>query len=168
MSAVEKMLLPALIAALCLAAVWKRLPAYDLFVEGCKKGLQTAVTVLPNLVAMMVALACMKASGLTDALCALFKPLAQWLNLPPEVASLVLLKPLSGSASLATLENLMREFGADSRVGLIACIIMGSSETIFYTVCVYLGAIGEKRSGYAVPCALFGTFCGILAAGLLF
>ncbi|MDD3410693.1 MAG: nucleoside recognition domain-containing protein [Eubacteriales bacterium] len=164
----ESWLLPALLLPLLTAALFKRLPTYDLFVEGCKTGLRTAVHVLPNLLAMMVALSFMNASGLTEALCGLCAPLFTLLGLPPEVAPLAFLRPLSGSAALAAVEELMARHGPDSRVGLIACTIMGSSETIFYTICVYLGAIREKRSRYAVPCALIGTLCSMVAAGRLF
>ena len=85
-----------------------------------------------------------------------------------ELAPLVLLRPLSGSASLAMLENLLTQYGPDSRIGLIACVVMGSSETIFYVVCVYMSAAKDKRTGYAVPCALLGSLAGLLLAGKLF
>ena len=161
-------LLPLLFLLLSGAALWKRLPAYDLFCEGCKEGLRTAVAVLPNLIAMMVAIAFLSASGLTGAIADAVAPVFAALGLPPELAPLALMRPISGSASLAMVESLMREHGADSRVGQIACVVMGSSETILYTVCVYLGAIRQKRSGYAVPCALLGALAALVCAGLFF
>ncbi len=130
------LMLPALMLALLIGAAWRRLPMYDLFVEGAKEGMRVAAGVLPNLAAMLCAISLMQASGLMEALCGLFAPLFAWLGLPKEVAPLVLLRPMSGSASLAMVERLMREYGADSRIGLIACTVMGSSETIFYTICV--------------------------------
>ncbi len=148
--------------------MWRRLPVYDLFVRGCREGLRAAAGVLPNLLAMMVALAFLNASGLADALAGLCAPAFRAVSLPPEIAPLALMRPLSGSASLAALEGLMREHGPDSRVGLIACTLMGSSETIFYTVCVYLGAIRERRSRYAVPCALLGALAALLLSGALY
>lgn len=111
------LMLPALMLALLIGAAWRRLPMYDLFVEGAKEGMRVAAGVLPNLAAMLCAISLMQASGLMEALCGLFAPLFAWLGLPKEVAPLVLLRPMSGSASLAMVERLMREYGADSRIG---------------------------------------------------
>ena len=161
-------IVPSAILLLLLAGAWKRLPMYDLFVTGARSGLQTAVQVLPNLAAMLCAIAVMQASGLMDALCSLCAPVFGWLGLPPETAPLVLLRPLSGSGALAVLETIMEQHGPDSRIGLIACTVMGSSETIFYTVCVYMSAIDRRETGYAIPCALLGALAGTCAAGMLF
>lgn len=162
------LMLPALMLALLIGAAWRRLPMYDLFVEGAKEGMRVAAGVLPNLAAMLCAISLMQASGLMEAPCGLFAPLFAWLGLPKEVAPLVLLRPMSGSASLAMVERLMREYGADSRIGLIACTVMGSSETIFYTICVYMSVARDRRTGYAAPCALLGSLLGVWLAGRLF
>lgn len=168
MPSFETLLLPLLLLWLLLGAAWKRLPVYDLFTAGCKKGLKVALDVLPNLAAMMVALNVLSASGLMDAVLGLLSPVFSVLGLPAEVAPMAILRPLSGSASLSMLEQLMNQYGADSRIGLIACTLMGSSETIFYTVCVYLGATTQRKSGYAIPCALLGAFAAMLLAGVFF
>lgn len=168
MQSIESLVIPVLLLWLLLAAAWKRLPVYDLFTKGCKEGLRVAVGVLPNLAAMMVALSMLAASGCLDAIIRLCAPAFQILGLPAEVAPLALLRPLSGSASLGMVEQLLAGHGADSRVGLIACTLMGSSETIFYTVCVYLGAVKQKSAGYAIPCALLGSVCAMVVAGWLF
>ncbi|MCI6378692.1 MAG: spore maturation protein [Clostridiales bacterium] len=162
------LILPMLLLALLLGAAWRRLPMYDLFVTGAKEGMRVAASVLPNLAAMLCAISLMQASGLMDALCEVCAPLFAWLGLPKEVAPLVLLRPLSGSASLAMVERLMRQYGADSRIGLIACTVMGSSETIFYTICVYMSVARDRRTGYAAPCALIGSLVGVWLAGRLF
>lgn len=162
------LLLPVLILWLLCAGAVKRLALYDLFVTGAKQGLQTAVQVLPNLAAMLCAISFMEASGLTAALCRACAPVFSMLGLPGEVAPLVLLRPLSGSASLGMVENLMGAHGPDSRVGLIACTIMGSSETIFYTLCVYLSAARDRRAGYALPCSLLGALAGVLLAPVFY
>lgn len=160
--------IPVLLLALLGCAAWKRLPAYDLFVDGAKEGMRVAVSVLPNLAAMLCAITLMQSSGLMDALCRLCAPALHWLGLPAEVAPLVMLRPMSGSASLAMVERLMAEYGADSRIGLVACTVMGSSETIFYTICVYMSAIDRRKTGYAVPCSLIGALAGVWLAGRLF
>lgn len=163
-----ELIFPFLILMLLMAAAIKRLPIYDLFVRGAKSGMQTAVDILPNLAAMLCAISLFQTSGLMEALSVWFAPAAKILRLPAETVPLVLLRPVSGSASLAMLENLLAQYGADSRTGLIASVIMGSSETIFYTVCVYMSAAGEKKTGYAIPCALAGMLAGTCVAGMLF
>lgn len=164
----HELLIPLLILWLLCAATLKRLSLYDLFVNGAKQGLQVTLQVLPNLAAMLCAISLMEYSGLTAALCQLCAPLFTALGLPGEIAPLVMLRPLSGSASLGMVENLMNAYGADSRIGLIACTVMGSSETIFYTICVYMSAGDDRRTGYAVPCSLIGAFCGIWLASAFF
>ena len=154
--------------ALLTTAVWKKLPVYDLFVSGAREGMRTAAQVLPNLAAMLCAITLMQRSGLMDALCSLCVPAARLIGLPAEVAPMLLLRPMSGSASLAVAEQLMQQHGPDSRVGLLAGTLMGSSETIFYTVCVYMSAAQKKETGYAIPCALAGMAAGIIAASLLY
>ena len=162
------MIVPGCMLLVLVAAACRRLPAYDLFVEGAREGIAVAVRVLPNLAAMLVAIGLMQASGLMDALCVLLAPAFEWAGLPGEVAPLVLLRPMSGSASLAMVERLISQFGPDSRIGLVACTVMGSSETIFYTICVYMSAVDRRETGYAVPCSLLGALAGALLAGALF
>lgn len=168
MTRLTSYILPGLIFVLLTACLIKRVPVYDRFVQGAKKGLSVAVGILPNLVAMLCAITLLTASGLTDTLTVWLAPVLAFLGVPKEVAPLALLRPLSGSASLAMLETILKEHGADSRIGLIASTLMGSSETIFYTVCIYLSAVRLKRGGYAIPCALMGMLAGLIAAAACF
>ena len=161
-------ILPLIILLLLAAAVWKKLPLYDLFVTGARSGLQTAVQILPNLAAMLCAIQLMRTTGLLDALCRLCAPLLCAMGLPPEVAPLVMIRPFSGSGGLAMLKEILESCGADSRAGLVASTVMGSSETIFYTVCVYMSAAGQRKTGYAIPCSLIGALAGTWLAGMLF
>ena len=162
------LLWPLLLLLLLGAAIWKRLPIYDLFVSGARDGMAIAVQVLPNLAAMLVAVQLMEATGLTRQICIWCAPLLDGLGLPREVAPLVAVRPLSGSASLAVLERLLAQYGPDSRIGLIASTAMGSSETIFYTICVYLSSCKDRRTGYAIPCALLGMVAGLWVCGCFF
>jgi len=154
--------------AVLLAGAWKRLPMYDLFASGARSGMKTAVQVLPNLAAMLCAIALMQASGMMELVCRLCAPILTSIGLPPETAPLILLRPLSGSGALAMVEQLMKQYGPDSRIGLIACTVMGSSETIFYTICIYMSAVDRKETGYAIPCSLLGALAGVWVAGMLF
>ncbi len=161
-------LVPVLMLAVLTGGMFKRLPVYDLFVEGAREGARVAVQVLPNLAAMLCAISLMQASGLMNALCRLCAPALTLLGLPVETAPLILLRPMSGSGALAMLERLLEQFGADSRVGLIASTVMGSSETIFYTVCVYMSPLKKHDAGYAIPCSILGTLAGVWIAGMVF
>lgn len=159
---------PGLIILILAAAAFRRQPVYDLFAEGASEGMKTAVKLLPNLAAMLCAVSVMQASGLMDALNGVLAPLFRLAGLPEEIAPLVLVRPVSGSGALAVLSELLETCGPDSRTGLIACTVMASGETIFYTVCVYTGAVGKQKAGYAIPCALAGSLAGVWVAGMLF
>ncbi len=162
------MLVLMLTAALLTWAALKKLPMYDLFTAGAQKGLETAVKVLPNLAAMLCAISLMQASGLMDALNSLCAPVLRWMGLPEALGPLILIRPMSGSGALAMLEELLERLGPDSRGGLIASTVTGCGETIFYTVCVYLSAAGQKKTSYAIPCSLAGALAGVWLAGMLF
>lgn len=159
---------PLLLGAVLITGILRKLPIYQLFVEGAKNGLEVTLTVLPNLAAMLAAIHLMDAMGLTALLCKWMEPLLRLLGLPGELAPLAAIRPLSGSAALAMLERILEQYGADSRIGLTASVLMGSSETIFYTVCVYTSGLKEKRTGYAIPCALAGMLAGLWVSGLFF
>ena len=153
---------------LCLGCgIVKRVPLYDAFLEGAKEGVETARYILPALVAMLCAIRAFTACGLMERLCLLLEPAAAWVNLPRETLPLMLFKPLSGSASLAMLREIFSEYGPDSRAGLAASVMMGSSETVFYTCGVYLAAAGVKKSRHIIPCALMAWLAGGIMAGAL-
>ena len=151
---------------LCLTVgAFRRVPVFDAFLEGAKEGLKTAWRVLPSLTAMLCAIRAFSACGLLNALCDLLSPAAALFRLPKETLPLMLLRPVSGSASLAMLKSILHAYGPDSRAGLVASVMMGSSETVFYTCGVYLSAAGVKKSRHTVPCALLAWLAGSIAAG---
>lgn len=161
------LIIPALFMWLLAVAAWKRLPMYDLFVTGAREGVRVAFKVLPNLAGMLVAISLMRASGLMDALSAALAPVFGLIGLPEAVAPLTLIRPLSGSASLALLESVMLEHGADSRAGMLAGVLTGSGEAIFYIACVYTSSLKRKDTGYAIPCAIAGELAAVALAGLI-
>ena len=164
MKTLSDLLLPVLIFGLLLAAGWKGLDALEGFIRGARQGMEVAVRVLPNLAGMLCAIALMRESGLLGLLCHVCAPALKLLGLPAEVAPLVLVRPLSGSASLGMLETLLERFGPDSAVGRTAAVMLGCTETTFYTIAVYFGAAGVRRIRYTVPAALTADFVGFLAA----
>ena len=160
-------LLP-LFVLLCLGAgVWRRVPLYDAFVAGVREGLDTAARIVPSLIAMLCAIRAFSACGLMERLCDWCGPGLERVGIPRETLPLMLLRPLSGSASLAMLRSILAAWGPDSRIGMVASVMMGSSETVFYTCGVYLSAAGVRSSRHTVPCALLAWLAGSVAAGLL-
>ena len=160
-------LLPLFVLGCLMVGAMRGTPLYEAFLEGAKEGLDTAKRVLPALIAMLCAIRAFSACGLMDALAGLLSPALAFAGIPRETIPLMLMRPLSGSASLAMLKTVLDACGPDSRAGLVACVMMGSSETVFYTCGVYLAAAGVKKSRYTVPCALLAWLAGSLAAGMV-
>lgn len=156
-----------LVLSLLVGAV-RRVKLHDAFIAGAKKGLETAAGILPALIAMMTALAALSESGLTDAMIDLLRRPFEALGVPAETLPVMLVRPLSGSGALAALKDVFARHGADSRAGMIASVMIGSSETVFYTCAVYLGAAGVRHSRHIVPAALLSWLAGSLAACLFF
>ena len=158
--------LPALCIAVILAGLLARTNVYDAFVRGAEEGLATLIQIAPCLCAILSATALWRETGLT-ALTDGLKPVFAALRLPGETASVVLLRPLSGSAALAAVNDVIRQCGVDSRAARLACVISGASETVFFTASLYLGAADVKRARHAVPAALLAYAAGVLAAARL-
>ena len=158
----------ALAGVVVLRGMWKGCDVYGAFLAGAEKGMRSAVSLLPALCAMLLMLALVNASGLTALLTSVISPLTGAMGLPPEIAPMLLLRPLTGSGSLAALEAVFENCGVDSRAGRIASVLMGSSETIFYTMTVYLGAAGVKRLPRVLPVSLAAYFlCAALCGWIM-
>ena len=157
-------ILPALTFFCMLLGACSRISVYDAFVRGAGEGLRTLVQMFPALAAIFTASALLRSSGLINALEELLAPAARLLGLPESLTGLVLLRPLSGSASLALVSDILREAGPDSREALLACVICGASDTVFFTGSLYLGAAGVERARGFLPIALASYLAGVLFA----
>ncbi len=152
-------------ALFCLGyAFVKKVPVYEGFVDGAREGVRTAAGILPSLMVMLAAIRVWEESGLNEALCAFLLPVTEKIGLPAEVVPLMLMRPLSGSGALAMVENIMEKCGPDSRESLLAGVMMGSSETIFYTTAVYLSAAKVKHARHTIFCALMACLAGYIGA----
>ena len=158
--------IPCLLAGLAIYALAKRVDVYSALTAGAGDGLTVVLRILPSLVALLTAVYMFRASGAMDALTALLSPVLQKLGIPPETASILLIRPLSGSGALAAAGELIERYGPDSYVGRVAAVMLGSTETTFYTVAVYFGAAGIRRSRYTIPAALAADLTGFAAAAL--
>ena len=159
-------LIPILLLAACLVALRRKENAYNLLLEGGAEGLKLLVSLIPTLVLLLTAISILRASGAIDAFSHALSPSLSWLGIPPETAMLVLIRPISGSAALAVGTDLMARYGVDSTIGRTAAVMLGSTETTFYTISVYFGAAGIKRTRYTLPAALIADFTGFLMASL--
>lgn len=152
---------PVLLIFLLLYAAKKRVNAYASFTQGAKGAISLCLELLPVLVTIFVAIQLFKISGLTGILADLLAPVMNTLSIPAELTELMIIRPFSGSGSLAILENIYSTYGADSYVARCASVIMGSSETIFYVATIYISKIKVTRLLYAIPVALI---CNIISA----
>ena len=160
-------ILPALVVFVLLSGMRARIDVYDAFVRGAKDGLCTLLHMAPYLCAILTAAALLRETGVLAAVESAAAPLLSLIGIPKEAAPVVLIRPLSGSASLAAVAEVMRTAGADSRAARIACVISGASETILFTASLYLGAAGVRRAGYAAGAALAAYIAGLMAAGAI-
>ena len=156
--------IPVLVVSIILYGYFKGVKVYDSFTDGAKNGLNIALKIFPYLLAMMVAINVFRASGAMDLLIKLLNPLTSRLGIPEQITPLVFLRPLSGSGSLSYISHIFQEHGPDSFIGILASTIQGSTETTFYIVAVYFGAIGIKKYRYAITVGLLADLAGYLAA----
>jgi len=163
-SLISSWAIPVMITFIPLYAYTRKVPVYDSFVEGAKEGFGTAIAIIPHLVGMMVAISVFRASGALDYMMSFIAPLLGGLGVPAEVLPLGLLRPLTGTGSLAYTTELIRAHGPDSLIGMIASTIQGSTDTTLYVLTVYFGAVGIRNGRYALKVGLFSDLVGFAAA----
>lgn len=157
-------LVPLILFVTTALALRRQERAYDLMLDGAAQGLKLLFTILPALIVLLTAVYMLRASGATELLSKIMSPVFSFFGIPPETAMLVLIRPISGSAALAVGAELMGRYGVDSAIGRTAAVMLGSTETTFYTISVYFGAAGIRNTRYTVPAALFADFVGFFMA----
>ncbi len=158
------MLVPLTIAGVALYGTARRVDVYSALAEGAGSGLEVLVRIVPALVALMTAVYMLRASGALELAAGALAPVLERLGLPPELLPLMLVRPISGSAALGVGAELIHTYGPDSELGRITAVMLGSTETTFYTVAVYFSAVRVSKTRYAVPAALCADLTGFLAA----
>ena len=159
-------IVPLLLLAVSAVALGKRENSYDLLLSGAADGLRLLATLVPALILLMCAVSMLRASGAVDVFSRWLSPVFGFFGIPPETAMLVLIRPISGSAALAVGADLMAQYGVDSQIGRTAAVMLGSTETTFYTISVYFGAAGIKKTRYTIPAALIADLTGFFVAAL--
>ena len=156
--------IPVLLVGIPLYGLTKKVKVYDVFIEGAKEGFNVAIRIIPFLVGILVAIGMFRGSGAMDLLTNALRPLVEATGVPADLIPFPILKTLSGSGSLAYATDIAKRFGPDSRIARMAATMYGSSETTFYVLAVYFGAIGVKRTRHAVPSALIGDVVAAIVA----
>ena len=157
---------PVLLLLSSVLALRKKENAYNLMLDGAADGLRLLFSIVPALVLLLTAVTMLRASGAVELLSGLMTPVFSFFGIPPETALLVLIRPLSGSAALAVGAELMAQYGVDSLIGRTAAVMLGSTETTFYTISVYFGAAGIKKTRYTIAAALLADLVGFFMAAL--
>lgn len=166
MAVILDLLVPVILLTVSCAALAGKRDVYSLLVSGAAQGLETCTAIFPALVILLTAVSMLRASGAMELLTKLLAPAGRLLGIPPETLPLVLLRPISGSAALAVAGDLIAVHGADSLVGRTAAVMLGSTETTFYTISVYFGAVGIRRTRCTIPAALAADLTGFVTASL--
>ena len=156
--------IPVLLAGIPALALARRVKVYPAFVEGAKEGFETAVRIIPPLVAILVALGMLRASGAMDAATRALAPITAAVGIPASVVPMLLVRPLSGGGALGVVGDVLRAEGPDSYAGRLVSVMAGSTETTFYVLAVYMGAVGVTRYRHALPAALLADVAGFAAA----
>lgn len=160
-------IIPGIVLLIIMWGFLKNIDCFSSFLIGAKEGMSTIKSILPSLIGLMVAVGVFRASGALDMVIGIMKPATDFLGLDSQVIPLVLLRPVSGSASLAVLNDIIQNCGPDSFAGRTASVMMGSSETILYTMAIYLSAVAVKKAPHVLAAALTGHFVSVIVASFV-
>lgn len=166
MEALSSLLVPVMLAGTALFAMGRKVDVYSALTHGAETGLTVMLRIIPALVGLLTAVYMFRASGAMELFGQAFAPVLELLGIPPETAPLLLIRPVSGSGALAVGTELMQQYGPDSYIGRVAAVMLGSTETTFYTIAVYFGSAGIIKTRYAIPAALMADLTGFAAAAL--
>lgn len=155
-------IIPVIIAVILMSGLYNGVNIFDTFISGAKEGLSTCVSIMPPLIALITAIGMVKASGALDIIAFLLKDLSAFLGIPSEIMPLAILRPISGSGALAMFKEILETYGPDSYIGLVSSVLQGATETTFYTIAVYYGAVNIQKTRHTLPSALAGDITGFI------
>lgn len=158
---------PVVISLIIVYGMLEKNAVYDTFVEGAKEGIEIVIRIFPTLIGVFLAVGVLRASGILDLIVKFIEPMTNVFKLPPEIMPLALVRPISGSASLAVATDIMTKYGVDSKIGLIASTIMGSTETTLYTIAIYTSCVGIKKIRFVLVAALIADVVGMITSALI-
>ena len=159
--------IPIVILIIILIGVAEKKKVYDIFLEGAKEGIEIVFKIFPTLLGLFVAIGALRSSGILDLLINIIKPVTSFFKIPSEIMPLALLRPISGSASMAVATDVMTNYGVYSKIGLIASTIMGSTETTFYTIAIYTASVKIKKTRFVLFAALAADIIGMITSVII-
>lgn len=161
---ISSVAIPFIIMLIVVYGVLEKNKVYDTFVDGAKEGLGIIYNIFPTILGVFIAVGALRSSGILDLIANFISPITNLFKMPSEIIPLALVRPISGSASMAVATDIMKTCGVDSKIGLIASTIMGSTETTFYTIAIYTSCVGVKKIRFVLIAALIADFIGILTS----
>ena len=156
--------MPFMIIVIVLYGVIERKKVFDIFLEGAKEGISVVFNIFPTLVGLFVAIGALRSSGIIDLIVNFLTPVLNVVNFPTEILPIAIIRPIPGSSSIAVATDIMNTFGVDTNIGLIASVIMGSTETTIYTIAVYTSSVGIKKTRFVLWASLIADFVGIVTS----
>mgnify|MGYP005816966599 FL=1 len=159
--------IPVVILIIVIYGITEKVKVFDAFISGAKEGVFIVLKIFPTLVGLFVAVGALRSSGIIDLIINLISPILDLFKIPCEIMPLAILRPISGSSSMAIATDILNTYGVDSKIGLIASTIMGSTETTFYTIAIYSSSVKIKKNRFALKVALIGDVVGIITAVVL-
>lgn len=158
---------PVVILLIIVYGIIEKIKVFDTFLDGVKEGIEIVVGIFPTLIALFVAIGLLRSSGVLDLVVNLIGPLTDLFGMPREIMPLALLRPISGSASMAVATDIMKNYGTDSLIGLITSTLMGSTETTLYTIAIYTAIVKIKKTRFVLFAALIGDFIGAITSATI-
>ncbi len=167
MKYISDMLIPSVVVLIVLHGTFKGVDVFSEFLKGAKNGFKIIYNIAPSLIALILAINMIKASGGLDVLCSILSPVTAFFGIPEKLTSLAILSPISGSGSISMFEAILKDVGPDSFLGRTASVMMGSTETTFYTMTIYYGSVGIKKSRHTLPCALCADLTSFIISPIM-
>lgn len=164
---ISNIAMPLMILLIIYYGLKEKIKVFDVFLEGAKDGINMVVKIFPTLIGLFVAIGALRSSGILDLIIKIISPFLNILHVPSEIMPLALLRPISGSASMAVATDIMKLYGVDSFIGILAAVIMGSTETTIYTIAVYTGSVKVKNTRFVLAAALIADLFGIIASVII-
>lgn len=164
---ISNLAMPMVILMIVIYGLKEKNKIFDTFLEGAKEGIQTTVSIFPTLIGLFVAIGALRSSGILELIIHVINPILSIIHFPSELMPLALLRPISGSSSIAVATDIMKNYGVDSKIGMMASTIMGSTETTLYTIAIYTSCIKVKKTRYILLAALLADLVGIITSVII-
>ena len=164
---ISSLAVPIIILIIVVYGVVEKIKIFDVFLEGAKDGIEIVMSIFPTLIGLFVAIGALRSSGILDFIISIVSPILNKISFPTEIMPLALIRPISGSSAIAVATDIMKNYGVDSKFGLMAAVIMGSTETTFYTIAVYTASVGIKKTRFVLVASLIADFVGVFVSVLV-